>query len=143
MVIAGNRAQTHALSGRPPSLMQASRRSCYWSYSSCPFMSLASFRTTADDSLVTFDGGIGVDRVSRNTLNAPVLNVVRGIPLEVFHQVIKRLRGDVQRDGRIHVDEGRLLLSGGNVFGANGRQKVTALLFFGTPGAMLVMNGDF
>ena len=67
-------------------------------------MSLASFRATADDSLVTFDGGIGVDPVSGITSNAPALNVVRGIPPGGFPWVIKRLRAGVQVDGRIHVD---------------------------------------
>jgi hypothetical protein len=123
-------------------------------------MSLASFRATADDSLVTFDGGIGVDPVSGITSNAPALNVVRGIPPGGFPWVIKRLRADVQVDGRIHVDGRGLLLSGGNVLGTNGGQRVMALLFCGTPGANgslgtatahnsdpagvpLEMNGDF
>src|SRR5713226_1622466 len=98
-------------------------------------MSLASFRATADDSLVNFDGGIGVDPVSGITSNAPALNVVRGIPPGGFPWVIKRLRADVQVDGQIHVDGRGLLLSGGNVLGTNGGQKVMALLFCGTPGA--------
>jgi len=123
-------------------------------------MSLASFRATADDSLVNFDGGIGVDPVSGITSNAPALNVVRGIPPGGFPWVIKRLRADVQVDGQIHVDGRGLLLSGGNVLGTNGGQKVMALLFCGTPGANgslgtatahssdpagvpLEMNGDF
>src|ERR1700720_2852409 len=98
-------------------------------------MSLASFRATADDSLVTFDGGIGVDPVSGITSNAPALNVVRGIPPGGFPWVIKRLRADVQVDGRIHVDGRGLLLAAGNVLGTNGGQTVMALLFCGTPGA--------
>src|ERR1700687_3689665 len=75
-------------------------------------MSLASFRATADDSLATFDGGIGVDPVSGITSNAPALNVGAGIPAGGFPWVIKRLRADVQVDGRIHVDGRGLLLSG-------------------------------
>jgi len=117
-------------------------------------MSLASFRATADDSLITFDGGIGVDPVSGIASNAPALNVVRGISPGGFPWVIKRLRADVQVDGQIHVDGRGLLLSGGNVLGTNGGQKVMALLFCGTPGAngslgtatahsSLEMNGDF
>ena len=121
---------------------------------------LVPFGATADDSLVGFDGGIGVDPVSGITSNAPALNVVRGIPPGGFPWVIKRLRAGVQVDGRIHVDGRGLLLAGGNVLGTNGGQTVMALLFCGTPGANgslgtatahssdpagvpLEMNGDF
>ena len=121
---------------------------------------LVPFGATADDSLVGFDGGIGVDPVSGIAANAPALNVVRGIPPGGFPWVIKRLRADVQLDGRIHVDGRGLLLAGGNVLGTNGGQTVVALLFCGTPGANgslgtatahssdpagvpLEMNGDF
>jgi hypothetical protein len=96
---------------------------------------LVPFGATADDSLVGFDGGIGVDPVSGIAANAPALNVVRGIPPGGFPWVIKRLRADVQVDGRIHVDGRGLLLSGGNVLGTNGGQHVMALLFCGPPGA--------
>src|SRR6202011_6349275 len=96
---------------------------------------LVPFGAAADDSLVGFDGGIGVDPVSGITSNAPALNVVRGIPPGGFPWVIKRLRASVQADGRIHVDGRGLLLAGGNVLGTNGGQTVMALLFCGTPGA--------
>ena len=49
--------------------------------------------------------------------------------------MIKRLRADVQSDGRIHVDGRGLLFAGGNAIGTNGGQKVLALLFCGAPGA--------
>jgi hypothetical protein len=98
-------------------------------------VALVPFGATADDSLVGFDGGIGVDPVSGITANAPALNVVRGIPPGGFPWVIKRLRADVQVDGRIHVDGRGLLLAGGNVLGTNGGQQVMALLFCGLPGA--------
>jgi hypothetical protein len=90
---------------------------------------------SADDSLVRCDGGIGVDPVSGIVSGAPALNVVRGVPPGGFPWVIKRLRADVKIDGRIHIDGRGLLLSGGNVLGTNGGQKVLALLFCGTPGA--------
>ena len=96
---------------------------------------LVPLRVVADDSLVTFDGGIGVDPVSGVASNAPALNVVRGVPPGGFPWVIKRLRADVQHDGRIHVEGRGLLLAGGNVIGTNGGQKVLALLFCGAPGA--------
>jgi hypothetical protein len=96
---------------------------------------LVPFGATADDSLVGFDGGIGVDPVSGITANAPALNVVRGIPPGGFPWVIRRFRADVQVDGRIHIDGRGLLLAGGNVLGTNGGQQVMALLFCGLPGA--------
>src|ERR1700682_2709044 len=98
-------------------------------------LTLTSVGATADDSLVRFDGGIGVDPVSGIVSNAPALNVVRGVPPGGFPWVIKRLRADVKADGRVHVDVRGLLLSGGNVIGTNGGQRVLAMLFCGTPGA--------
>jgi hypothetical protein len=89
----------------------------------------------ADDSLVRFDGGIGVDPVSGIVSNAPALNVVRGVPPGGFPWVIKRLRADVKADGRVQLDVRGLLLSGGNVIGTNGGQRVLAMLFCGAPGA--------
>lgn len=95
---------------------------------------LVPLRGIANDSLVTFDGGIGVDPVSGIAGNATALNVVRGVPPGGFPWVIKRLRADVRVDGRIHAEGRGLLLSGGNVIGTNGGQKVLALLFCGAPG---------
>jgi len=100
-----------------------------------PLMALVPLRATADDSLVRFDGGIGVDPISGIVSNAPALNVVRGVPPGGFPWVIKRLRADVQSDGRIHVDGRGLLFAGGNAIGTNGGQRVLALLFCGAPGA--------
>ena len=96
-----------------------------------PLMALVPLRATADDSLVRFDGGIGVDPISGIVSNAPALNVVRGVPPGGFPWVIKRLRADVQSDGRIHVDGRGLLFAGGNAIGTNGGQRVLALLFCG------------
>jgi hypothetical protein len=98
-------------------------------------VALVPLRAIADDSLVTFDGGIGVDPVSGIAANAPALNVVRGVPPGGFPWVIRRLRADVKTDGRIHVEGRGLILAGGNVLGTNGGQKVLALLFCGAPGA--------
>ena len=100
-----------------------------------PLVVLVPVRAIADDSLVTFDGGIGVDPVSGIAGTAPALNVVRGVPPGGFPWVIKRLRADVRTDGRIHVEGRGLLLAGGNVLGTNGGQRVLALLFCGAPGA--------
>jgi len=99
-------------------------------------LALASTTISADDVLVRFNGGIGVDPVSGITsTGAPALNVVRGVPPGGFPWVIKRLRADVRVDGRIAVDGRGLLLAGGNVLGTNGGQRVLALLFCGAPGA--------
>jgi hypothetical protein len=98
-------------------------------------LTLSPLVVSADDSLVRFDGGIGVDPVSGIVSNAPALNVVRGIPPGGFPWVIKRLRADVRADGRVHVDVRGLILAGGNVIGTNGGQKVLAVLFCGAPGA--------
>jgi hypothetical protein len=97
-------------------------------------LSLTPLGATADDSLVRFDGGIGVDPVAGIASNGPALNVVRGVPPGGFPWVIKRLRADVSADGRVHVDVRGLILAGGNVIGTNGGQRVLAMLFCGAPG---------
>ncbi|HEV3063400.1 MAG TPA: hypothetical protein VGY48_34475 [Vicinamibacterales bacterium] len=96
---------------------------------------LAPLGLRAEDSLVRFDGGIGVDPVAGVVANAPMLNVVRGIPPGGFPWVIKRLSADVKIDGRVRVDVRGLILAGGNVIGTNGGQRVLAMLFCGAPGA--------
>ena len=97
-------------------------------------LGLTPLGATADDSLVRFDGGIGVDPVAGIASNGPALNVVRGVPPGGFPWVIKRLRADVSADGRVHVDVRGLILAGGNVIGTNGGQRVLAMLFCGAPG---------
>src|SRR6266567_4231340 len=74
-------------------------------------LTLIPLGVTADDSLVRFDGGIGVDPVAGIVSNAPAPNVVRGIPPGGFPWVIKRLRADVKADGRVQVDVRGLLLA--------------------------------
>jgi hypothetical protein len=98
-------------------------------------VALTPVRATGDDSLVRFDGGIGVDPVSGIASGAPALNVVRGVPPGGFPWVIRRLRAEVQTGGQIHLEGRGLLLAGGNVLGTNGGQKVLGILFCGAPGA--------
>jgi hypothetical protein len=98
-------------------------------------LTLSPLVVSADDSLVRFDGGIGVDPVSGIVSNAPALNLVRGIPPGGFPWVIKRLRADVKADGRVQVDVRGLILAGSNVIGTNGGQRVLVMLFCGAPGA--------
>src|ERR1700681_1937614 len=73
-------------------------------------LTLTALGATADDSLVRFDGGIGVDPVAGIVANAPAPNVVRGIPPGGFPWVIKQLRADVRADGQVQVDVRGLLL---------------------------------
>jgi len=112
-----------------------------------------------DDSLVRFDGGIGVIPVSNVAVNADGTmtvsrNTVRGVnpPGQIW--VIARLKADVETDGRIEVRGRGLLLGGGNNIGFNANQRVFATLIcsatapftqFSTPstGVALEPNGDF
>jgi len=112
-----------------------------------------------NDSLVKFDGGIGVIPVSNVTVNADgsvtvSRNIVRGVnpPGQIW--IIDGLRADVDTDGRIEVRGRGLLLGGGNNIGLNGNQSVFATLIcsaaapftqFSTPstGVPLAPNGDF
>jgi len=108
-----------------------------------------------DDSLVRFEGGIGVIPVSSVNADGTVnRNVVRGVnpPGQIW--VIAGLKADVETDGRITVRGRGLLLGGGNNVGFNANQRVFATLIcspttpfmqFSTPstGVPLEANGDF
>jgi len=109
----------------------------------------------ADDSLVTFDGGIGVDPASGVTsTGGAALNIVRGISPGGFPWQISRLRATVEVGGRIHLEGRGLLLTGGNAIGTTGGQRVFATLFCGPAatasahsssptGVALEANGNF
>jgi hypothetical protein len=112
-----------------------------------------------DDSLVRFDGGIGVIPVSNVTVSATGTitvsrNIVRDVnpPGQIW--VIKALKAEIETDGRIEVRGRGLLLGGGNNIGFNANQRVFATLIcsattpftqFSTPstGVALEANGDF
>lgn len=109
----------------------------------------------ADDTLVQFQGGIGVIPVSsaagnqnaNGTFPAVNRNDVRGVPPGGQPWVIADLRAAVV-DGRITVDGRGLLLAGGNGIGTNGGQSVQARLFCGDVAhnsglVPLKANGDF
>ncbi|HEY3380434.1 MAG TPA: hypothetical protein VGK32_01635 [Vicinamibacterales bacterium] len=104
---------------------------------------------TADDTLVRFDRGIGVDPVAKIDGNgAPVLNSILGVPPGGFPWVIEGLNATVRTDGRVTVDGRGLLLAGGDGIGTNGNQNVSAWLFCGTSVSKtgvvpLDDNGDF
>jgi hypothetical protein len=113
----------------------------------------------ADDSLVRFEGGIGVIPVSRAvgvaTVTAAGLvfpdvlrNDVHSTPPGGQPWVIASLSADVKFDGRISADGRGLLLAGSNNIGTSGGQSVRARLFCGGAAhnsglALLEANGDF
>ena len=94
-----------------------------------------------DDTLVRFDGGIGVIPISNvNVVNGvvtPVRNVVRGINSPGQIWVINRLRTEIDTDGRIKANGRGLLLGGGNNIGLNGGQSVLATLICDAAGTQL------
>jgi hypothetical protein len=91
----------------------------------------------AEDTLVKFDGGIGVDPVS----NAPgpgadaatvTRNIVRGVqPAALW--VIHKLKAEVKDDGRITVDGRGLVFASGDTIG-------TALVLTPTGGTAASLN---
>ena len=90
------------------------------------------------NSLVRFEGGIGVDPVSsgvvpagQQPLTSEVVNrnFVRGTPPPGQIWRIAALSADVKVDGRIRVQGRGLLLAGGNSIGTNANQSVRARLF--------------
>src|SRR2546428_16403 len=118
----------------------------------------------ADQTLVKFKGGIGVNPSSRPktntinvvgtstgetvTVNEAVTNVVRSVNPGGQPWVIRDLRAEIKVDGRVMVDGRGLLLAGGNGIGTNGAQSVRARLFCGTVAhnsglVALEPNGDF
>lgn len=119
---------------------------------------LSAFGYSAHNSLVRFNGGIGVDPISNVVVSGTTVtasaNVVRGInpPGQIWR--IADLDANVSTDGRIRVRGRGLLLGGGNAIGTNGGQSVFATLFCGagtsaTPsssnltGVALDSDGDF
>ena len=109
----------------------------------------------AQDLLVAFDGGIGVDPASGvSPTGGAALNVVRGVSPGMFPWRISHLHANVQVGGRIEVDGRGLLLTGGNPIGTTGGQSVFAALFCGPAatatahssnpaGVALEPNGNF
>jgi hypothetical protein len=111
---------------------------------------------SGDDTLVKFDGGIGVIPIS-NVVQAVALgpvtvnrNIVRGVNSPGQIWVIRALRAEVEADGHITVRGRGLLLGGGNGIGTNANQSVRATLscaaagpFFSTDLVPLDAAGDF
>ena len=111
------------------------------------------------DTLVKFDGGIGVIPVSSApgsaaTANTVNRNIVRGVQPPGQPWVIGRLEAEVTTDSHISVAGRGLLLAGGNNVGMNGNASVFATLICQTAtgfaehnttpaGVPLQLNGDF
>jgi hypothetical protein len=119
-------------------------------------LALLSLGVTADDSLLAFEGGIGVHPVGgiNATSGLPTPNIVRNTSPGGAPWVIAKLRAEVQVGGHISVAGRGLLLGGGNGIGTNGNQTVRAVLFCGpaatatshgtgAAGVPLAANGDF
>ena len=87
----------------------------------------------ANDTLVKFEGGIGVLPVASGVGQAATAetvnrNIVRGVQPAGQIWVISALTAEVKVDGRIRVDGRGLLLGGGNAIGFNGNASVFATL---------------
>jgi hypothetical protein len=119
-------------------------------------------RAREGDSLVRFDGGIGVIPVQGGaglangdgTFPNVKLNIVRGVPPGAGPWRIAALKADVSVDGRIHVRGRGLLLASTNSIGQNANQRVFATLICeamgpfverntNVAGVPLDQNGDF
>ena len=87
-------------------------------------------------SIVSFEGGIGVQPVAGLAGGAPVPNTVRGVPPGGRPWVIARLKADVKANGTIHARGDGLIFAGSEAIGTpGGVNQVAASLFCGTPAA--------
>ncbi|MGH7236726.1 MAG: hypothetical protein ACREIO_10120 [Nitrospiraceae bacterium] len=92
-------------------------------------------------TLVEFQGGIGVDPVSRVDGGGPanavaVPNVVRGVNPGLQPWVIRKFEAKVKENGDIRAEGKGLVQAGGNAIGTPGPVvMVGATLFCGNPGA--------
>lgn len=104
----------------------------------------------ADDSLVRFEGGVGVHPVSNavGTANADgsfpnvTRNIVRGVSPAGQIWIIADLRAKVKADGSIRVDGRGLLLAGGNAIGTNANASVFATLICEVAAPFVERNTD-
>ena len=98
------------------------------------------------DSLVRFDGGIGVIPVSNVVVNGTTTtvspNAVRGIAPSGQIWRIADLDANVSTEGRIRVHGRGLLLGGGNSIGTNANQSVFATLFCGSQASATASSSD-
>jgi len=110
---------------------------------------LASGAALAGDSLVQFNGAIGVDPVGGIANGAPVANTVLGVPPGGRPWILRKLRARVEADGSISAKGSGLLFSGGDSIGTRGGvTQVFATLFCSgvahhSPFVDLDLAGDF
>lgn len=106
----------------------------------------------ASDTLVKFDGGVGVHPVAGNSAAgaATLVNTVRGIAPGGRPWGIQKLKATIKRDGSIRVTGEGLVLAGTDNPGTRGGvRQVVATLFCGSnvgftsPAADLSVGGDF
>lgn len=91
---------------------------------------LASGAALAGDSLVQFNGAIGVDPVAGIANGAPVANTVLGVAPGGRPWILRKLRARVEADGSISAKGSGLLFSGGDSIGTRGGvTQVFATLF--------------
>ncbi len=107
---------------------------------------LSAFGTDGGNTLVRFNGGIGVDPISNVTVNGSTVianaNVVRGVkpPGQIWR--IGDLDAKVSTDGRIRVGGRGLLLAGGDGIGTTAGLSVFATLFCGAPGSATASSSN-
>lgn len=103
----------------------------------------------ATDSLVSFDGGAGVDPIAGVANGVIVTNVVHGVPPGGRPWSIQKLKATIRSDGRISVRGEGLVLAANDVAGTRGAiLQVAATLFCGadaftSPAANISLGGDF
>lgn len=123
------------------------------------FVGMFPVAAMTDDTLVQFQGGIGVIPVSSGvglaaTAEVVNRNIVRGVQPPGQPWVIADLQANIKADGRIQVDGRGLLLAGGNGVGTNANASVFATLICeaaapfterstAAAGVALEPNGDF
>lgn len=114
--------------------------------------SLGAGLAVASDTLVKFDGAVGVHPVGGNSGAgaATVVNNVRGIAPGGRPWGILKLRATIKTDGSVRAKGEGLVLAGGDNAGSRGGvRQVVATLFcagnlgFTSPAAELSVGGDF
>jgi hypothetical protein len=111
--------------------------------------SVAALPARAVDTLVQFNGAIGVQPVAGIAASVPVANVVLGVAPGGRPWVMRKLRASVGTDGSLSVQGQGLLLAGGDAIGTRATiGQVFATLFCGgaafhSPAAELDTAGDF
>jgi hypothetical protein len=103
----------------------------------------------AADSLVKFEGGIGVHPLAGVANGVVLVNTVRGVPPGGRPWAIQKLKANIRQDGSISAKGQGLVLGGSDAIGTRGGVlQVSATLFCGataftSAAADLSVGGDF